>query len=183
MSTTPLQTNIISSSPTPSSRPAGDLADLAEQINKCIANINAGAKTCVMNAIYAGEALNKAKRSVDHGEWAQWLKENCRDLSDRTAQRYMKFADNRKMLEAEMEALMKSKSATVADFTIRKAERLIAKSGSKAATAEPVKTIGGNDPETRARSCKDKFVDALRELRRNDADKAQGNRQGDYRTP
>ncbi len=46
-----------------------------------------------------------------------WLAENCPDVSERTAQRYMRLAEGRSELEA--------KSATVADLTLRQAEQIL----------------------------------------------------------
>lgn len=168
---TALQTNSMTQSSSPAQRPAGDLDSLAEQIKKCLANINDMARTCLTSAFHAGGLLNKAKANMDHGEWSQWLKDNCQ-LTERTAQRYMRLADNRQMLEAEM----KSKSATVADFTLRQAERLItarpgSKPGSKSAP-EDAKAIGGNDPAVAVAALEDKYLDALQTLKRNDHDKA-----------
>jgi hypothetical protein len=39
-----------------------------------------------------GERLVKVKDSLKHGEWLPWLKENCPELSERTAREYMRFA-------------------------------------------------------------------------------------------
>ena len=127
-------------------------------------------KDLFTSAFHAGGLLNKAKANMDHGEWSQWLKDNCQ-LTERTAQRYMRLAENRQMLEAEM----KSKSATVADFTLRQAERLItarpgSKPGSKSAP-EDAKAIGGNDPAV-AVAALEENTHALQTLKRNDHDKA-----------
>ena len=43
----------------------------------------------------AGVALSNAKDQVDHGEWRAWLKKNCPEISERTAQRYMKLAQSK----------------------------------------------------------------------------------------
>jgi N6-adenosine-specific RNA methylase IME4 len=40
----------------------------------------------------AGTLLIQAKKLVSHGEWGQWLKDNCPTVSDRTAQEYMYLA-------------------------------------------------------------------------------------------
>jgi len=41
-----------------------------------------------------GRTLTQAKEKVGHGKWEKWLNDNCRDISARTAQRYMKLADS-----------------------------------------------------------------------------------------
>jgi hypothetical protein len=79
-----------------------------------------GIRNSVICAFEAGELLKRAKAKVPHGEWKQWLKANC-ELKERTAQRYMRLAENRKAIEEKL----KDKNATVADLTVRLAERLI----------------------------------------------------------
>jgi hypothetical protein len=144
-----------------------DLNVMAKKINECLSNIESSMQFCLIAAFSAGELLNKAKASVPHGGWAQWLEENCK-LSEKTAQRYMKLANNRKQIE--------SKSDTVSDLTFRQAERLITaqpaqpKSDDAEAEADkPPKQKRGNGPVTveTARTLVDEFVDALRSLRRN----------------
>src|SRR5262249_10783405 len=39
----------------------------------------------------AGELLWEAKRKAGHGQWLEWIAENC-EFSERTAQLYMKLA-------------------------------------------------------------------------------------------
>jgi hypothetical protein len=58
----------------------------------------------------AGSRLIEAKTLVPHGGWLPWLRDNC-DISERTAQLYMKLAKNKVAIDA--------KSATVADLGIR----------------------------------------------------------------
>lgn len=40
----------------------------------------------------AGEALIDAKAQVGHTRWLRWLKKHCPAISDRQAQKYMRFA-------------------------------------------------------------------------------------------
>ena len=124
---------------------------------------------CFSRALQAGDLLNKAKVSVPHGGWKDWLAKHC-NLSERTAQRYMKLAENRQMIEAKM------KTATVADLTLRQAERLIAGPGQSrpAPSGEPAKGFGGNDPMNVVKAQEDKFLSALKTLKRNDPEKAKG---------
>ncbi len=46
----------------------------------------------VAEAILCGEELNAAKQLVGHGVWGAWLRDNCKDVQDRTARRYMALA-------------------------------------------------------------------------------------------
>jgi hypothetical protein len=74
------------------------LADLATRIKALHAQVIDSAKNVVRRAIEAGSALIEAKRQVGHGGWLQWLEEHC-EVSDRTAEAYMKLAHNRQKLE------------------------------------------------------------------------------------
>lgn len=47
----------------------------------------------IKSALLCGQALNKAKGMVPHGQWLRWLGENCKDIEDRTAQKYMRLAN------------------------------------------------------------------------------------------
>ena len=45
----------------------------------------------IKTAITFGRTLSQAKEKVGHGKWEKWLNDNCRAISARTAQRYMKL--------------------------------------------------------------------------------------------
>jgi hypothetical protein len=49
----------------------------------------------------AGDLLAKAKPQVGHGQWEGWVERNCK-FSVRTARLYMRLADNRATIEAQM---------------------------------------------------------------------------------
>src|SRR5207248_10422997 len=74
------------------------LSDFAAKINtEFAANQKAEQdtnKSIVQRAIGFGRTLCQAKEKVGHGKWEKWLNDNCRDISVRTAQRYMKLADS-----------------------------------------------------------------------------------------
>ena len=78
--------------------PSPSLSDLAIRINTEFAAIQKADrdanKTVVQRAITFGRTLCQAKEEVGHGKWEKWLNDNCRDISVRTAQRYMKLADS-----------------------------------------------------------------------------------------
>jgi hypothetical protein len=46
----------------------------------------------VQSAVIAGENLIAAKTLIPHGQWLNWIKECCPDLSEETCQRYMRLA-------------------------------------------------------------------------------------------
>lgn len=99
--------------------PAPSLSDLATRINTEFAAIQKtdqdANKTVVQRAITFGRTLSQAKEKVGHGKWEKWLNDNCRDISVRTAQRYMKLADS-----PEVRAQL-GKNDTVSLLSLRKA--------------------------------------------------------------
>jgi Protein of unknown function (DUF3102) len=90
-------------------RPIGSRVEFAAEINAAHAEAERSLRASVMHAVLAGELLLKAKRSIGHGHWADWLSENI-DFSDRLAQAYMRLA----RLPAE-------KRNAVADLPLREA--------------------------------------------------------------
>ena len=93
------------------------LSDLATEINTHHEQAQANAKRAIEHALKAGEYLIEAKAAVAHGEWLPWLKEHT-EIPERTAQHYMRLANNREQLEA--------KTATLADLTVTEAVQQIA---------------------------------------------------------
>src|SRR5208337_1973314 len=93
------------------------LDDLAGRIRAEHQGACAAAKRSIEHAMAAGDLLNEAKDRLVHGQWGPWLEANC-EMSARTARRYMNLASNRDFIEAKM--------ATVADLTIRGADKLLA---------------------------------------------------------
>lgn len=67
------------------------LATLADDIRALHRSIVRDAEQIARDAIEAGKLLIEAKQALEHGQWGQWLRENC-DLSARTARRYMALA-------------------------------------------------------------------------------------------
>ena len=90
---------------------------LADRINAEHQACHAAVKKGLEHALEAGRLLLETKAGLAHGEWLPWLKENCPDISERSAQRYIRLAENQEDLGA--------KSATVADLTMRAAEEAL----------------------------------------------------------
>jgi hypothetical protein len=82
----------------------------------------------VPRAIKLGNLLIEVKNhDGQYGKWATWLKENCKGMSNRTAQRSMNLADNEpRLVEAQSKKSTAEKRHTVADLTLNEACRLIA---------------------------------------------------------
>jgi Protein of unknown function (DUF3102) len=116
----------------PTPMPVAAQFELAKRIKACIEEIGKATHGVLMRAIEAGDLLLQAKAGIDHGRWGKWLETSC-DLSERTAQRYMKIAEGR----AKIEAKLKEKSATVADLTLRQAEGLLSSSNSGSDVTPP----------------------------------------------
>jgi Protein of unknown function (DUF3102) len=75
----------------------------------------------VGRAIKAGELLKEAKSKVEHGKWLPWLQNECDISSVRTAQRYMKWADDKPKLEK----ICREKNVTMSHLTLGQAARLL----------------------------------------------------------
>jgi hypothetical protein len=97
---------------------SNSLADLAARINAEHKAVATTLRDSVAHAITAGELLIEAKDRLAHGEWLPWLREHC-NISERTAQLYMRTAKNRAAIEA------RAKSATVADLTLNETAALL----------------------------------------------------------
>jgi hypothetical protein len=110
------------------SRPQPDpkLAELASKINseyasiiKADKDVMAANHNIVERGIILGQILNEAKDKVAHGEWLPWLKLNCPEIPERTAQRYMYLSNKAATVRKKM------KSATMADLTLKAALDLV----------------------------------------------------------
>lgn len=104
------------------------LSDLANAINNEHAAAIGAAHSAVQRARQAGELLLEAKARCFHGAWLPWLRDNCPDIAERTAQAYMRLArghladpEHAARLEAQtvreaLAELAAPKSATAADL-------------------------------------------------------------------
>ena len=79
-----------------------NLAQLATEINAAHAAAQALSSQAVERAHDAGIWLNQAKAQVEHGQWLPWLAEHCPDVAVRTAQAYMRLAQDWPKLESEI---------------------------------------------------------------------------------
>jgi hypothetical protein len=106
---------------------SNSLADLAGRIVTMHEAIQNAHKTA-SRAIQLGKMLIDAKNHEgQYGKWADWLKENCKGMLERTAQRYMQLASNEQKLIAEC-AKLKDKDGNptrVTDLSYREAYNLI----------------------------------------------------------
>jgi hypothetical protein len=126
--------------------PAG-LDDLALRINAEHEAAFKSARAALEHAINCGRLLLEAKAKAPRGTWLPWLREHTA-VSERTAQRWMRFAEN-------AEALL-AKSATVADLAFPKASRLLA--APKPASCELREAGGVEDLPNKLVAAVDEFV-------------------------
>jgi hypothetical protein len=117
-------------------RKTEELAQLATKAKQAHAIVVNSTRIVLQHAMTAGDALKEAKSKVGHGKWLAWLEENCPDISDRTAERYMKLAGGKAKLEKKLQD--KDKFDTMSNLTINEALRLIDEpdGGQSAASAD-----------------------------------------------
>jgi hypothetical protein len=95
---------------------SNSLTDLRERVKIEHAAVVGSLRQGLEHALNAGALLGEARRQLRHGEWLPWLK-SC-GIEERTAQRYLKLAKNRALIEA--------KADTMSDLSITGALALIA---------------------------------------------------------
>jgi DUF3102 family protein len=93
-----------------------NLVALATTIRTAHAGVTLAATNLIEHAFTAGDALIAAKAAVEHGCWLPWLREEC-DLGEDRAERYMRIARGRAVLEAD--------SARVRNLSLAGALRLL----------------------------------------------------------
>jgi hypothetical protein len=121
-------------------------------------------KNVVPRAVQAGEWLKEAKDKLDHGQWQDWLEKNC-DLKERTAQRYMKLADNKaKLMEKVRTATRGSKTVTMSDLSISDALNLV--------NGQSLRERGGGNSSDRYDKIEEKLIDKLNKMQTDEAEAA-----------
>lgn len=96
---------------------SNSLSDLGARIRVEHHATSAALKSSVEHAMAAGDLLLEAKALVAHGQWLPWLAEHC-EMSERTAQLYMRTAKNREAVELQMRN-------AIADLTLNEAAALL----------------------------------------------------------
>ena len=94
---------------------------IKDQLKDMEETANRVKQTILKQALDLGGLLLQAKAKVGHGRFGKWLEKNC-DLSERSAQRYMALKEQ----WPKIAAWLKNNSATVADLSLRQAEKIIA---------------------------------------------------------
>ncbi len=108
----------------------------------------------IRHAIAAGELLIEAKAQLKHGQWLPWLSGHC-EVSERSAQLYMRAAKNRTTIESEIRN-------AVADLSLNEAMALLALSSDVRKLLEFVrKTESATGPEELIQLCLDHGVGVI----------------------
>jgi Protein of unknown function (DUF3102) len=97
---------------------------IAESANReylaIIADQRGSNHNIVERAIKVGAQLIYCKGKVAHGNWVPWGKTNCPQISKSTVERWMKLAENKEKIAAEIKE-RNSKNSTVTFLTLREA--------------------------------------------------------------
>src|ERR1700730_4774068 len=80
---------------------SNSLVDLAARIKTEHKATSDALNSSVEHSIKAGELLLEAKAQLKHGQWLPWLSEHC-ELSERSAQLYIRIAKNRTTIEKQI---------------------------------------------------------------------------------
>src|SRR6516164_1928845 len=122
-----------------------DMEETANRVNQ----------TILKQALDLGGLLLQAKAKVGHGRFAKWIEKNC-ELSERSAQRYMQLKEG----WPKIEAWLKDNSATVADLSLRQAEKIVAPPP-KEEQQQQQQSNGDGTPQTPAPADADPIIAAL----------------------
>lgn len=77
---------------------AGEITRLHKEAERNkVEAINNG-RAAVAAAVNCGKLLLRVKKLVGHGKWLRWLADNCPEISDSTAQNWMRVASNPQVL-------------------------------------------------------------------------------------
>jgi hypothetical protein len=94
------------------------LPDLTRAIIDKVAQITSSLRTSVACAIETGALLIEAKKRVGHGNFEQWVADNCQ-LSPAIARRWMQLAEKKPELEKQLTA----KSLNLSDLNLGRSEK------------------------------------------------------------
>ena len=106
------------------------------------------ASQAISFAVECGKLLNNQKKAVGHGAWLDWLKENCPNISERTAQKYMRLS--RKICELEDS----SKTNANSDLPIVSSENVSKLLDGSPKTLTQAYIAAGSNPRAEEARCK-----------------------------
>jgi hypothetical protein len=125
---------------------SNSLVDLAAKIKAAHTAVDTALKQSLQHAMEAGKLLIQAKAEVPHGQWLPWLRDHCA-ISERTAQLYMRVANNREDIELQIRN-------DVADLTLSQAAAVLALSSDVRRLFKFVRDLENlDDPEAVLAAC------------------------------
>ena len=124
---------------------SNSLADLAARIRTEHTAVADNLSEALRHSMAAGDLLLEAKAQLKHGQWLPWLKDHV-DISERTAQLYMRTAKNRAEIEAQ-------KRNGVADLTLSEAVALLALSSDARKMLAFMREVENLDGEELIKAC------------------------------
>jgi hypothetical protein len=136
------------------------LTSIAVEIRREHEAASTAARSALQHARRAGELLTQAKTALRHGAWLPWLTEHCPDISERTAQAYMRVAARWPELEA--------KAQRVADLPVRQALALLAEP--READSDTAAPTSPDDWKARLDASREDFDRAIRRHMENERD-------------
>ena len=151
---------------------AGEIRDSYVSADSLAKTAKERGQKAVYEAWRCGKALIEARAIVGHGDWLKWLKKECKGVSDRTCQRYMKLAKTTHVAELKNASSIRQSYIAVGIVEERKA--LPPAPDSASAKQETTKPEGHDEKkqqETPKASAHDD--DAEFEKARNDEDEAE----------
>jgi hypothetical protein len=116
---------------TPDTTTTDKLRELVTKINEGHAWLLKSSQSVLERAIKVGDMLIEAKSIVAHGHFLKWIETNCNGMSDKTAERYMKLAENK----AKLSEIKKEKFDTMSNLTLNEAIRIIDGNGGSGGNA------------------------------------------------
>ena len=134
---------------------SNSLADLAARIRFEHTAVADNLSEALAHSMAAGDLLLEAKAQLKHGQWLPWLKDHV-DISERTAQLYMRTAKNRAEIESQ-------KRNSVADLTLSEAVALLALSSDARKLIAFMRECENLDGEEMVQACLDAGVALIRD--------------------
>jgi len=120
-------------------KPETELEKAARHVRSEHQAMSGAVKDVVVRAMNLGDVLKQKKVALGHGRFIVWVETEC-DIDRRMAQRYMKLAEARPVIEKYM-----AKSDIMSSLTLTGALRLIAKDKK----AGPTATVAYDNAEKR----------------------------------
>jgi Protein of unknown function (DUF3102) len=118
--------------------PAKTQEEPIAEIKRLYGEIVGAMRMSLPKAVRIGELLTEQKKTLKHGEWQCWLKENCPAVTPRTATNYMSLWNRQDQL--------KLKSENVSDLNLSQAYHILTKPEPKKGRGNSKKNDDADEP-------------------------------------